>query len=224
MNFFKNKLTGKKYSKLLKFGFSNKFILENSGLLAGNKAFYRQMKILEIIEKTHKVKGAIIEFGIWNGNNLITIKKILDYLNINKKVFGYDNFKGFPNPSKLKKQKKGKYIGNPNTIKKIISFFKLKNIEIFNDDIMNLIKYKKKFKSISFIYIDCNIYTPVKNILDQLGKKVNKGGIIAFDEAQHKTDKGEKMAMLNFYKKNKKNFTLKYLKKNYQPDALLIRK
>ena len=224
MNFFKNKLTGKKYSKLLKFGFSNKFILENSGLLAGNKAFYRQMKILEIIEKTHKVKGAIIEFGIWNGNNLITIKKILDYLNINKKVFGYDNFKGFPNPSKLKKQKKGKYIGNPNTIKKIISFFKLKNIEIFNDDIMNLIKYKKKFKSISFIYIDCNIYTPVKNILDQLGKKVNKGCIIAFDEAQHKTDKGEKMAMLNFYKKNKKNFTLKYLKKNYQPDALLIRK
>ena len=78
MNFFKNKLTGKKYSKLLKFGFSNKFILENSGLLAGNKAFYRQMKILEIIEKTYKVKGAIIEFGIWNGNNLITIKKILD--------------------------------------------------------------------------------------------------------------------------------------------------
>ena len=39
MNFFKNKLTGKKYSKLLKFGFSNKFILENSGLLAGNKGF-----------------------------------------------------------------------------------------------------------------------------------------------------------------------------------------
>tara|TARA_X000000368_G_C23032350_1_gene713136 strand:+ start:788 stop:1462 length:675 start_codon:yes stop_codon:yes gene_type:complete len=224
MNFFKNKLTGKKYSKLLKFGFSNKFILENSGLLAGNKAFYRQMKIFEIIKKTHKVKGDIIEFGIWNGNNLITIKKILDYLRINKKVFGYDNFKGFPNPSKLKNQKKGKYIGNPNTIKKIISFFKLKNIEIFNDDIMSLIKYKKKFKKISFIYIDCNIYTPVKNILDQLGKKVAKGGIVAFDEAQHETDKGERMAMLNFYKKNKKNFTLKYLKKNYQPDALLIRK
>ena len=224
MNFYKNKITGKEYSKLLKFGFSNKFILENSGLLIGNKAFYRQIKILEIIEKTRKVKGDIIEFGIWNGNNLITIKKILDYFKINKKVFGYDNFKGFPNPAKLKKQKKGKYIGNPNTIKKIISFFKLKNIEIFNDDIMNLIKYKKKFKKISFIYIDCNIFAPVKNILDELGKKVAKGGVIAFDEAQHKTDKGEKKAMINFYKKNKKNFTLKYLNKNYQPDALLIRK
>ena len=44
MNFYKNKITGKEYSKLLKFGFSNKFILENSGLLIGNKAFYRQIK------------------------------------------------------------------------------------------------------------------------------------------------------------------------------------
>ena len=222
MNFFKNKLTGKKYSKLLKFGFSNKFILENSGLLAGNKSFYRQMKIFETILKIQKVKGDIIEFGIWNGNNLLTIKKILDYLRINKKLYGYDNFKGFPNPSKLKKQKKGKYIGNPNTIKKIISFFKLKNIEIFNDDIMNLINYKKKFRKISFIYIDCNIYDPVKNILNLLGKKVSKGGIIAFDEAQHESDKGEKTAMLNFYKKQKLH--VKVFEKGYQPDALLIKK
>ena len=88
---------------------------------------------------------------------------------------------------------------------------------------MNLINYKKKFRKISFIYIDCNIYDPVKNILNLLGKKVSKGGIIAFDEAQHESDKGEKTAMLNFYKKNKKNFTLKYLKKGYQPDALLIK-
>ena len=123
MNFFKNKLTGKKYSKLLKFGFSNKFILENSGLLAGNKAFYRQMKILEIINKTQKINGDIIEFGIWNGNNLITIKKILDYLSINKKVFGYDNFKGFPNPSKLKKQKKREKLRKPKKIKKKNLFF-----------------------------------------------------------------------------------------------------
>ena len=64
------------------------------------------MKIFETILKIQKVKGDIIEFGIWNGNNLLTIKKILDYLRINKKLYGYDNFKGFPNPSKLKKQKK----------------------------------------------------------------------------------------------------------------------
>ena len=55
-------------------------------------------------------------------------------------------------------------------------------------------------------------------------KKLSKGGVIAFDEAQHSTDKGEKKALIEFYKKNNKKFILKFLKKNYQPDALLIKK
>ena len=45
---------------------------------------YRLMKISEILDKTKKVPGDIIEFGIWNGNNLFTIKKIVDYYNLKK--------------------------------------------------------------------------------------------------------------------------------------------
>ncbi len=224
MNFFNSRLTSKNYFKILNNNFTKKFILENSGMLIGDKALYRQIKIYQILEKTKKVKGDIIEFGIWNGNNLFTIKKIVDYFNLKKKVFGFDNFEGFPNPVKLKKSKKGRYEGNPKKIQKIIKFFNLKNIKIFNDDIMNLNKYKNQFKKISFIYIDCNIYEPVKTILEQLSKKLSKGGVIAFDEAQHPIDKGEKKALIEFYRKNNKRFILKFLKKNYQPDALLIKK
>ncbi len=224
MNFYKRSLSGKEYLKILNFNFTKKFILENSGMLIGDKALYRQIKIYEILLRTKKVKGDIIEFGIWNGNNLIFIKKIADYFNLKKNIFGFDNFEGFPNPAKLKKTKKGRYTGNPKEIRKILKFFKLNNIKIFNDDIMNLINYKNQFKKVSFIYIDCNIYEPVKIILEQLAKKLSKGGIIAFDEAQHSTDKGEKKALIEFYKKNNKKFILKFLKKNYQPDALLIKK
>ena len=64
----------------------------------------------------------------------------------------------------------------------------------------------------------------MKTILEQLSKKLSKGGVIAFDEAQHPIDKGEKKALIEFYRKNNKRFTLKFLKKNYQPDALLIKK
>ena len=78
---------------------------------------------------------------------------------------------------------------------------------------MNLINYKKKFRKISFIYIDCNIYDPVKNILNLLGKKFLREALLHFDEAHMNLIKVKKTAMLNFYKKNKKNFTLKYLKK-----------
>lgn len=193
------------------------------GMLVGDKSLYRNIKMIELIENLRNVKGDIIEFGIWNGNNLFFIKKIIDYYKLKKKIIGYDNFSGFPNPGKMKKLKKGKYIGKPELIKKIIKFFSLKNIDIINDDILNLQKYSKKFKKISLIYIDCNVYDPVKKILETLDSKISKGGIIAFDEAQNSKNKDENKAMMEFFNRNKKKYKLIKLKKNYQPDAILIK-
>ena len=224
MSFFKNNLTSKKYFKILKNNFSKRFILENFGMLLGNKSFYRFLKLSEILLKTKNVKGDIIEFGIWNGNNLFTIKKISDYYDLKKKIYGFDNFSGFPNPPKFKKKKTGKYIGKPKLIKKMITFFNLQKIFIVNDDIMNLPKYRKKFNKISFIYIDCNVFKVVEMILNELNHKISKGGVIAFDEARNKFNKDEGKAMLKFYMKNKKNYRLLKLNANYQPDAILIKK
>ena len=224
MSFFNNNLSSKKYFSLLKLKYSKKFFLENYGMFLGNKSFYRQTKINEIIQKTKNIKGDIIEFGIWNGNNLFIIKKFVDYYKMKKKVFGFDNFSGFPNPTKLRKIKKGKYIGRPQLINKIIKFFKLKKIEIINDDIINLDKYNNKFKKLSFVYVDCNIYEVVKKILFKIDSKLSHGGIIAFDEAQHPDQKGEGKALMEFYKKNKKKYKLIKINKKYQPDALLIKK
>ena len=224
MSFFKNNLTSKKYFEILKNNFSKRFILENFGMLLGNKSFYRFLKLSEILQKTKNIKGDIIEFGIWNGNNLFTIKKISDYYDFKKKIYGFDNFSGFPNPPKFKKKKTGKYIGKPKLIKKMIKFFNLQKIFIVNDDIMNLPKYRKKFNKISFIYIDCNVFKVVDMILNELNHKISKGGVIAFDEARNKYNKDEGKAMMKFYIKNKKNYKLLKLNANYQPDAILIKK
>ena len=193
-------------------------------MLLGNKSFYRFLKLSEILLKTKNVKGDIIEFGIWNGNNLFTIKKISDYYDLKKKIYGFDNFSGFPNPPKFKKKKTGKYIGKPKRIIKLIMFFNLQKIFIVNDDIMNLSKYRKKFNKISFIYIDCNVFKVVDMILNELNHKISKGGVIAFDEARNKYNKDEGKAMMKFYIKNKKNYKLLKLNANYQPDAILIKK
>jgi len=224
MSFFNKKLTSKKYFKILQNNFSKKFILENFGMLIGDKSFHRFMKLSEILNQTKNIKGDIIEFGIWNGNNLFSIKKIVDYLKIKKKIYGFDNFSGFPNPQKMKKNIKGKYIGRPQLIKKIISFFNLKKIFIINDDIMNISRYKKRFKKISFIYIDCNVYSVVEKVLNEMNNLISSGGVIAFDEARNKFNTDEGRAMIKFYKKNKKNYRLIKLDSNYQPDAILIKK
>ena len=224
MSFYNNKLNSKKYFKILDNNFSKKFILENLGMLIGDKSMHRLMKLSEILTEIKNVKGDIIEFGIWNGNNLFLIKKMIDYHKINKKIYGFDNFSGFPNPQKLKKKIKGKYIGRPQLIKKIISFFKLKNVHIINDDIMRLSKYVKKFNRVSFIYIDCNVYQVVEKILNEMNNKIASGGIIAFDEARNKFNTDEGRAMMKFYKENKKDYKLIKLNPNYQPDAILIKR
>ena len=123
-----------------------------------------------------------------------------------------------------KKNKKGIYVGKPKLINFIIKFFNFKRVSIINDDILNLKKYDRKFKKISLIYIDCNIYEPVKKILNNLHKKISKGGIIAFDEGQSNSKSGEGKALFEFYKENKGKYKIIKLIKGYQPDIILIKK
>ena len=59
-----------------------------------DKTNFRFFSIFEIIKKLKSIKGDIIEFGVWNGNNLLTIKKTIEYLNINKTIIGFDHLKG----------------------------------------------------------------------------------------------------------------------------------
>lgn len=216
-NFFSNKLKVNKYISILeryKKNFSKNFILKNYGLFVGDKALYKLLKIFEILNEIKSVKGEIIEFGVWNGNNLILMKKIMEYLKINKKIVGYDNFKG------MKKADKGNlFKGDIDLLVYIINFFKLKKIKIIKDDILNLKKNFYRIPKLSLIYIDCDMYETTELILKLLQKKLSKNGLIVFDEALLGSG-GEGRAAKLFFQKNKSKFSKFVLKKNYQPDLI----
>jgi len=220
-NFFKNKLSSKKYNNIIsnyRETITNEFLIRNTGLFIGDKAFYKIVKIFEILKSIKKVNGEIIEFGVWNGNNLVTIKKLIDYLEMKKEVIGYDNFKG------MKKADEGNlFKGNLNLLTYIIKFFKLSKVRLIRDDILNLKKNLKKIPKLSLIYIDCDMYDTTKIILDLLNKKLSKKGLIVFDEAILGNG-GEGKAAKLFYKKNKSKFREITLKKYYQPDYILEKK
>ncbi len=238
MNFFSNKLAPKKYKKIAENynkKLSKEFILKNWGLFSGDKSFHRTLKLFQLLSQTQKIKGDIIEFGIWNGNNLLTIKKILDFLNSNKKLYGYDHFKGLKNPHRkdnyFSKNDIGTYAGDKKLIDYTIKFFKLKNIKIINEDIMNLEKKLINFKKISFIYIDCDLYEPTLKILKLMTPKLSKGGVIAFDQGNNvkslpwhgKTWTGETAALKEFFLLNKKKFKKTILKPGYNPEVILTK-
>ena len=189
-NFYNNKLTAKRYFNIVKNykkPFSKTFILKNFGLFVGDKAFFKILKCFELIEQVKNIKGDVVEFGVWNGNNLITLKKIFDYFKIKKNIIGYDNFKGMPVPDK-----KNYFVGEIDLINYIKKFFRLGNIKIIKDDIMNLEKHYKEFPKLSMIYIKEDILFLKKLTLI----------LIKVNEKQ----------LENFIKETKKNLIKLYLK------------
>ena len=224
MNFFKKKTT-KSYFKFLKKINLKKdkyFLIKNFGSVAGNQSLYKYFTIFDLIRSTHKLKGDIIEFGIWKGNNLIYIKKILDFLNSKKKVYGFDWFEGLKNFGiKDKKINKKKYIGSEILIKRLIRLQNLAKIEIINDDVKKLDRYLNPQKKFCLVYLDLDLYEATISVLNLIDKYIVKNGVIVFDQALKKEWVGEKKAMQEFYRLYKSKYKIIKLNKNFSPDVIL---
>lgn len=131
----------------------------------GNLKYY-----FDFIKRNHnKIKGDIVEAGVFQGRSLLSTAIMLKELKSDKKVYGFDTFSGFPTENKFhfyddphnwKKLKSKKLINNNhyNEIKKnekIIKFVKntkieklsYKNLSLSSDFSQNSIsKLKQKIK------------------------------------------------------------------------------
>lgn len=58
-------------------------------------------ELIKFIKKNKNLKGDYFEFGVFQGRTLLSIALLLKKLNIKKKVYGFDSFKGFPDYHKL---------------------------------------------------------------------------------------------------------------------------
>lgn len=227
MNFFSNLVTPKKYLKMINsIGLKNEklFFIKNFGAIAGNQSLFKYFKIFEMIISISKLKGDIIELGVWKGNNLIFIKKVADYLNLKKKIFGYDWFEGLKefgkNDIRLNKRK---YKGNKNFINKLIKNQKLKKIYLIDDDVKNFESHFGKKQKFCLVYLDLDLYKPTNQVLKIIDKYVIKNGLIVFDQAQKKEWIGEKKALNEFCMKNKNKYQIMKLKKHFSPDIILTK-
>ena len=219
MNFFSNLVVTKKYLKMINsIGLKNEklFFVKNFGAIAGNQSLFKYFKIFEIIISISKLKGDIIELGVWRGNNLIFIKKVADYFNLKKKIFGYDWFEGLKefgkNDIKLNKRK---YKGNKNFIKKLIEDQKLSKMYLIDDDVKNFETHFDKKQKFCLVYLDLDLYKPTKKVLEIIDKYLVKNGLIVFDQAQKKEWVGEKKALIEFCVKNKNKYRIIKLKKKF---------
>lgn len=123
----------------------------------------------------------VLEFGVYQGNTIRTIKNKLQN---EYDMFGFDSFEGLPEPWI---DENGKIAGNGACVK---GFFDAKGeipnipgIKFYKGWFEDTIKeYLKIAQPISLLHVDCDLYSSTKTVLYNLNDYIKSGTIIVFDE------------------------------------------
>lgn len=178
---------------------------------AERSRFEKFLNHYELLKLTKKIKGDIVEFGVFKGNSLIRLAHFRDSLKLNNSIYGFDTFSKFPKnnsqnfydrkfPDEFKK-----LAGDPiskNKLEQIFSTKKIKKIKLVKGNIFLTINLllKKKVK-ISFLHLDLDTEDVTKFVLEKTYKLVSKGGIIVFDD--YKIHKGINKAVKKYFNSRK---------------------
>jgi len=171
----------------------------------------------ELFKKNLNVQGSIVECGVLFGGGLMTfahLSAILEPVNYNRKIIGFDTFLGFPKLSKNDKLSTSKFahkggltVNSYPDLKKCIKLFNsnrflnhIPKIELIKGDATRTIpKYiiDNPHTVVSLLYLDFDLYEPTKVALENFVPRMPRGGIIAFDELNYKNFVGETKAVID---------------------------
>lgn len=156
------------------------------------------------LDKVKDSSGLFLEFGVYQGDTINFVSS-----KINTTVHGFDSFDGLPefwrdgfdrgcfDIDALPKV-------NPNVILHQ-GWFDKSIVEFLENDTSEFI---------SFLHVDCDLYSSTQTIFDLIGDKIKKGTVIVFDEYFNYDgwEAGEYKAFQEFIKES--GLTYKYLSYN----------
>lgn len=178
----------------------------------------------ELYRKIQDLPGNIVECGVYRGVSLFTWAKFLEIFHAGdrtRRVFGFDNFKGFeslsehdgPNYAHCDKVEGG-WNAAPfyDELKEHVEIFhadsylpRAKRIVLVEGD---LAASAKKFVEehpgmrISLLHLDVDLYGPTKAALEAFYPRVVKGGVVVFDEYGLTEWAGESRAVEEYFGKD----------------------
>lgn len=210
-------------------------IVDHFGLYAGVQTLGTRLAVFEIMKQCLHIPGHIVEFGCWNGSNLLFMAKVLQLLQPNtyKYLYGFDSFEGLQTFSKTDacnvNDLLGKYKGNEEVLRAMISFFDMDEwVHLIKGNALETIPQFEKdlpYLMFSLAYIDFDLYEPCKVALEYVGKRIAPGGIIVFDEALTRSWPGEGKALVEFLaEKGAGEYTMHNITFARQPTAFLIKR
>lgn len=181
-------------------------------LFLNRQTLARLIVIYEIYKKAMKTHGVIMQFGVYYGRDLalfINLRGMFESSNYTRKIIGFDTFEGLPELNE-KDGKCGNYgdFSVPSNyehyLEKILQYHEnecylsqIKKFELIKGNVLNTLpKYLEENQEtvIALAYLDLDIYTPTKAVLDYIEPYLVKGSIVVFDELNFKAFPGETVA------------------------------
>lgn len=204
--------------------------IANKISLCGPVRILNLLKILQYL-KNKKIRGDIVEAGVFKGGNLIILNKFISIEKLKKKIYAFDTFEGMTKPTKddkdlfnkyakfyLKEENKDIYSENihcfsnlEETKLNILRTTKnLNNFKFIKGDVTKTLEIKKNIPSkISLLILDVDFYKPTKKLLEVLYPKLEKNGVLIIDDYGHW--QGCKKACDEYFKnKNVMMFVIDY--------------
>ena len=117
-------------------------------------------------------KGLYLEFGVYKGKSLNNFAKMTPDL----KWYGFDSFEGNPERWREGFEMGVFYCGEPPKVENNVELV----TGLFQESLEPFIKNHSE--NVSFIHIDCDLYSSSKYVLSTLKDKIVSGTIVVFDE------------------------------------------
>lgn len=170
----------------------------------------------ELFKFVLDVPGDILEFGVFFGQGLFSYAQfsaILEPYYINREIIGFDTFEGFPETSD--KDSKGSQellrAGGLkaecyDTLLEAARLFDqnrylghLPKVRLVKGDVTRVLDEfisDNPHMLIAMLYMDLDLYQPTREVLMKLYDRVPQGGVVAFDQLNHRSFPGETAAFL----------------------------
>lgn len=175
----------------------------------------RLLALYEIFKKILHVKGSIVECGVYHGFSLMSwanMSAILEPNNLTRRIYGFDSFEGFPAAGARDKgggfqAKKGHLRSDSyKELQQLIKIYDsnrflghVNKVQLVPGDITRTMPEFVKNNQhlvVSLLFLDMDLYEPTKVVIENLYRRIPKGGIIAFDELDNPIWPGETAALL----------------------------
>lgn len=147
---------------------SAEYLSEN---MMAAKAIKSQAKIQLYALTLRKVRGLVLEFGVASGRSINRMAPVI----VPEKIYGFDSFEGLPETWRPD-HRRGRFAQPVPTV--------AENVELivgwYNETLPRFLK--THIDNVSFLHVDCDLYSSTKTIFDALKDRIVPGTVILFDE------------------------------------------